>query len=187
MTKITRKILPQSFFDRPTLVVARDLLGKYIVRKYRGHEIAFMITEVEAYDGPDDLASHARRKRYSKDNTVGRASVMFGPAGRFYIFFTYGIHWMANVVVGPVGHPAAILLRGADGISGPARLTKFLHINNSFNGLSASRTTGLWFEDRGVHIPHSRVVTSRRVGVAYAGPIWGEKKWNFKIKPEHSG
>src|ERR1700722_17791779 len=95
------KILPQPFFNRPTLLVARELLGKYIVHRHGRKMISLMITEVEAYDGPLDLASHAGRKRYSKDATTGRASIMFGEAGRFYMFFTYGIHWMANVVTGP--------------------------------------------------------------------------------------
>jgi DNA-3-methyladenine glycosylase len=187
-----KRVLKKSFFDRPALVVARELMGKYLVRNYRGREVALMITEVEAYDGPDDLASHAGRKRYSKNSVSGRASIMFGPAGRFYIFLTYGMHWMANVVTGPVGYPAAILFRagsyrdpktGAEVVvNGPARLAKFLKIDGSFNDRPAARATGLWFEDRGVRIPRSRVAASHRVGVAYAGPIWGEKKWNFKIK-----
>ena len=176
-----KKILPASFFDRPTLMVARELLGKYIVRKWRGKNIALMITEVEAYDGLFDLASHASHGR------TPRTSIMFGEAGRFYIFFTYGIHWMANIVTGPKDYPAAILLRA--GLSengeiakGPARLTKFLHIDGTFNGIPASKKSGLWLEDRRVKIKKSNILAVKRIGVDYAGPIWSEKEYNFRIK-----
>src|SRR5690348_15950613 len=100
-----KKILPLLFFDRPTLTVARELLGKYIVRSYRGKLIPVMITEVEAYDGPNDLASHASR------GMTPRTKIMFGPAGNFYVYFTYGMHWLVNVVTGPKQYPAAVLLR----------------------------------------------------------------------------
>jgi DNA-3-methyladenine glycosylase len=191
-------IIKKLFFDRPTLVVAREMLGKYIVRRIpaigdqHAHQIALMITEVEAYDGPHDLASHASRRRYAKDPKTGRASVMFGEAGRFYMFFTYGMHWMANVVIGPKNYPAAILFRAGSyrdaktgreiSVTGPARFAKFLQLDGSFTGKAASRATGLWFEDRGVAIPRSQVVASKRIGVDYAGPVWAEKEYNFHIK-----
>jgi DNA-3-methyladenine glycosylase len=178
------KMLAQSFFNRPTLLVARELLGKYIVKNPSSHKVPkgeLMITEVEVYDGPHDLASHARHGR------TPRASIMFGEAGRFYMFFTYGIHWMANVVTGPKDYPAAILLRAGrtdDGqfIIGPGRFTKFLGLDGKFNGAVARRASGLWFEDRGIKIPPSKIIATKRIGVDYAGPIWAEKKYNFKIK-----
>lgn len=182
------KMLTKPFFDRPTLTVARELLGKYIVRKYRGREIAVIVTEVEAYDGPRDLASHAKSGR------TPRTLIMFGEAGRIYVFFTYGMHWMMNVVTGPKEYPAAILFRAGIykdkkaekeiAVTGPARLTKFLKIDGAMNGRRAARATGLWFEDRGVEIPRSKIIVGKRIGVDYAGPIWSEKKWNLKIKPE---
>lgn len=186
-----RKILAHDFFDRPTLAVARGLLGKYLVKRLpersgRGAKtLAVMITEVEAYDGPNDRASHASRGR------TPRNAPMFGPAGRFYVYFTYGMHWLVNVVTGPEDYPAAVLIRGgiykdpetgiASRLDGPARLTKFLKIGEAQNGKTASRRTGLWFEDRGVRPPRGSIAASRRVGVNYAGRLWAGKKYNFSL------
>jgi len=187
-----KKILMQTFFNRPTLVVARGLLGKYLVRRIpaRGGQpartLALMLTEVEAYDGPHDLASHASRGRKTPRNVH-----MFGNAGRFYVYFTYGMHWLVNVVTGPKDYPAAVLLRAGayqdlktkqiTPVTGPARLTKFMHIDKAQNGKLATRATGLWFEDRGIQIPARAVSTGKRVGVDYAGPVWASKRYNFKI------
>jgi DNA-3-methyladenine glycosylase len=175
-----RKILPKTFFDRPTLTVAHDLLGKYIVRRNNGKTAALMITEVEAYDGPKDLASHARR------GITPRTEVMFGDAGYLYVYFTYGMHWMVNIVTGPKGYPAAILLRGgmrADGtpVNGPARLTKDLAITGAQNRLLASKKNGLWLEDRGIVVKENKILKGKRIGVDYAGPIWTKKPYNFKL------
>ncbi len=172
-------MLSSSFFNRPTIAVARDLLGKFIVRRWRSRDIALMLTEVEAYDGPNDLASHASHGK------TERTKIMFGEAGRFYVYFTYGMHWLANVVTGPKGYPAAILLRAgrtADNrnIVGPARLTKYLKINGKFNGKTAGRNTGLWFEDRGVKIKPRDIIRGKRIGVDYAG-AWANKLYNFKF------
>ena len=134
---VMKKILTQESFDRPTLKVAEELLGKYLVRKYRGREIAAMITEVEAYDGPNDLASHASHGR------TERTKIMFGPPGRWYVYFTYGMHWMLNIVTGPEEYPAAILIRAVEEVNGPARTTKFFKVDKQFNGKTASRKTGL--------------------------------------------
>jgi len=182
-----RKILRRDFFDQPTLVVARKLLGKYLVRKYRRKTVSFIITEVEAYDGPRDLASHASRGR------TPRTEIMFGPAGKFYVYFTYGMLWLVNVVTGPKSYPAAILIRAGKYydakkkgwilVDGPARLTKFLKIDSAQNGKIAGKKTGLWFEDRGAKIRTRKIIARKRIGVAYAGPIWSNKKWNFGIKP----
>jgi DNA-3-methyladenine glycosylase len=175
------KILSQQFFNRQTLGVAKDLLGKYLVRRYRRKNLALMITEVEAYDGPHDKASHASRGK------TQRNSIMFGKAGRFYVYFTYGMHWMLNVVTGPERYPAAILVRagrtseGKD-VVGPARLTKYLKVNKRFNGKSASQKTELWFENRGIKINPRWVKRGKRIGVEYAGKIWANRPYNFRLE-----
>lgn len=135
-----------------------------------------MITEVEAYDGFEDKASHASRGK------TDRNQVMFGEAGRFYVYFTYGMHWLLNIVTGKENYPAAVLIRGVEGVSGPARLTKKLKIGKRFNGLKAVPKNGLWFEDRGVKIESSRIKRTPRVGVDYAGK-WAGKLYRFLIIP----
>ncbi|MBI4120875.1 MAG: DNA-3-methyladenine glycosylase [Parcubacteria group bacterium] len=168
-----KKIIPTSFFNRPTTKVAKELLGMFLVRKVRGREVAHMITEVEAYDGFSDKASHAARGR------TKRNEVMFAEAGTIYVYFTYGMHWMLNVVTGEKEYPAAILIRGVEGISGPARLTKALKIDKKFNTKKLGRKTGLWIEDRGVEIKKSDIRRTPRVGVAYAGPVWARRPYRF--------
>ena len=171
-----KKILKPKFFDRPTLIVAKELLGKYLVRKIGAKTIFLKITEVEVYDGFKDLASHASRGR------TKRNAPMFESAGCFYVYFTYGMHWMLNIVTGPEDYPAAILIRGAGDISGPARLTKFLKIGGKFNGKEASRKNGLWFENRGKTVRKKEICRLPRVGVDYAGKIWSKKLYRFLLK-----
>ncbi len=171
-----RKVLQKEFFNRPVLDVGRDLLGKFLVRQIRGKEIALMIIEVEAYDGPKDKASHANRGK------TERNKIMFGEAGRWYVYFTYGMHWMLNVVTGPKNYPAAILVRGTDKISGPARITKFLKIDKKFNGMLADKKTGLWLEDRGIKVRYFQIKRAKRIGVDYAGK-WADKLYRFKFIP----
>src|SRR3989338_10387266 len=108
-------IIKQDFFKRKTLVVAKDLLCKYLVRKLNGNIIREKITEVEAYVGPHDLACHSSRGR------TPRCEPMFIEAGTIYVYFTYCMHWMLNIVTEQIDFPAAVLIRATDGVSGPAR------------------------------------------------------------------
>lgn len=151
-------------------------MGKYLVRRRGKKVMAFMITEVEAYDGFRDRASHAFRGK------TKRTAVMFGPPGHWYVYFTYGIHWMLNVVTGKKDYPAAILIRGVEEINGPARLTRKLKIDKGFNQKKAVPRTGLWIEDRGVHISPKKIKRGPRIGVAYAGEIWAKKPYRFWIE-----
>ena len=111
MTGTTTR-LTRDFFDRAVIEVARDLLGRTIVSDLGGDRIAVRLTEVEAYAGQDDPASHAFRGR------TRRTAVMFGPAGHLYTYFVYGMHWCANIVTGPAGHPSAVLLRAGAVVEG---------------------------------------------------------------------
>lgn len=174
--KIMKKVLENNFFDRPAVEVAKDLVGKYLVRRIRDKEISLLITETEAYDGPEDKACHGRF------GLTKRNAVMFGPAGRFYVYLIYGMHWMLNVITGPEGYPAGVLIRGAGEITGPARLTKYLKITKKLYNKPAKPKTGLWFEDRGILVPKHMILTTPRIGVDYAGPLWSKKLYRFVLQ-----
>jgi DNA-3-methyladenine glycosylase len=169
------RILTAAFFDRTALKVARDLIG---CRLHVGDQVqSCAITETEAYIGPQDLASHASKGR------TKRTEAMFGPPGSFYVYFVYGIHWMLNVVTGPGDYPSAVLIRGVEGIVGPARLTKALGINGDLNGKVANKETGVWFSEA-PRPSRQQIIRSTRIGVDYAGPIWSSKPYRFSLKTE---
>jgi DNA-3-methyladenine glycosylase len=166
------KLLNKNFFEQPTLLVAENLLGKFLVHDGK----PYMIIETEAYDGFGDKASHASR------GETPRNKVMFGEAGVWYVYFVYGMHHMLNIVTGEKDYPAAALIRGVEGISGPARLTKALGIDRTMNEQKAERKNGLWIEDRGIIIPKEHVKKTPRIGVAYAGEEWAGKPWRFVLQ-----
>lgn len=173
--------LKKDFYNRPTLTVAKELLGKYLVRVINGKKIYAQITETEAYIGEEDLASHAR---FGKTK---RNEVMYGHPGIWYVYLIYGMYWMLNVVTENHGRPAAVLIRAVlseDGESynGPGKLTKFLKINKSFNSQSAS-IGDLYIEDRGVKLSTSKIKKTPRIGVDYAGE-YKDKLWRFIIPNE---
>jgi DNA-3-methyladenine glycosylase len=172
--KATRKraVLASAFFDRPADQVARDLVGKVLLRRIGRELQAFVITETEAYLGPQDLACHAAPGR------TARTEVMFGPPGRLYIYVVYGLYRMLNVVTGPPSHPAAVPVRSAGPVKGPGRLGAALAITGALNGKAAQPATGLWFEDRPVA---RRIMATPRVGVAYAGPFWSRRRLRFVL------
>ena len=173
---MTKKILTDKFFDRSSVVVAKDLIGKYLVRKKEGKIYAFKIVETEAYEGLNDRASHAYRGQTSRN------APMFGEAGTIYVYFTYGMHFMLNITCGKKGHPAAVLIRGVEECSGPARLTKKLEIDKKLNGLSLGKRSGLWVEDRGVEIKKIKVKKTPRIGIDRSGPVWSQKLYRFVIR-----
>lgn len=170
-----KKILNKEFFEKDTLKVAGNLLGKYLVRKVSGREIALRINEIEAYDGHEDKASHAHKGK------TERNKAMFGDAGNWYVYLVYGMHNMLNIVTGGKDYPAAILIRGAGDISGPGRLTKFLKIDRKINNKLALVKTGLWFEDRGEPVDKKKIKRTTRIGINYAGPIWAKKDYRFVL------
>lgn len=168
--------LAASFFDRPADRVARELLGAVLaVRAADGTVSRHVVCETEAYLGAHDLACHGSK------GMTRRNAVMFGPAGRWYVYLCYGMHWMLNVVTGAEGVPAAVLIRGGGEFIGPGRLTKGLGIDKAYDGLPAARPTGLWFE-AGEPVPPRRVMRTPRIGVGYAGE-WAEKPLRFLVDP----
>jgi DNA-3-methyladenine glycosylase len=173
-----RKVLDKTFFERPTLEVAESLLGKFLIKRYRGVEKAYMITEVEAYDGFEDKASHAHKGK------TERNEVMFGEAGYWYVYLVYGMHNMLNIVTGEKEYPAAVLIRGVEyngkRIDGPGKITKMLKIDRSFNKKKMEKKTGLWIEDRGVKIKKSDIKKTPRIGVDYSGSC-SKKLYRFVL------
>ena len=164
-----------------TVACARWLVGKMLVRRRGDGEIdARMITEVEAYDGERDLACHARAGR------TARTAPLYEPGGIWYVYLCYGIHEMLNLVVGPPNWPAAVLIRGVEGVHGPGRVTKRLEINRSLNLLPAEPASGLWLEDHGVRVPRRCIQATPRIGVDYAGDIWSLKPWRFVLSDEEA-
>lgn len=171
-------MLAGDFFARPALTVAKELIGKHLVRRLGDREIAALITETEAYVGPHDLACHGSKGR------TPRTEVMFGAAAHWYVYFIYGMHWMLNAVTDEPGHPAAVLIRGAAQWIGPARLTKALEIDKRLNTLPMTPATGLWIEDRGYRPPRGRLSRTPRINVDYAGP-WAAKPYRFLLAPPY--
>ena len=169
------EIIPLKHWQRrATLAHARNLLGKFLVRPVG---VARMITEVEAYDGERDLACHARVGR------TRRTEVLYGAGGVWYVYLCYGVHEMLNLVVGPRDWPAAVLIRGVEGASGPGRVTRALGIDRRLNGAAVRSASGLWIEDCGVKVPRRLVQVTPRIGVDYAGPVWAKKPWRFSFDP----
>jgi DNA-3-methyladenine glycosylase len=177
--------LPRNFFDRPTLKVAKDLLGKYLLRETQASVIQTRIVDVEAYVGPEDRASHASRGR------TKRTEVMFGPSGVVYVYLIYGMYHCLNLVTERIDFPAAILIRGIEvvengmgrsdaptRIDGPGRVCRFLEIDRNINRMDATEGKHIWVEDRGENISPKQIQKLPRVGVNYAGE-WAQKPWRF--------
>src|SRR5215467_3734603 len=167
-------IFPRDFYNRPTLKVARDLIGARLIRILDGKKLVGLITETEAYISQKDLACHA------KAGITPRTQVMFGEPGHAYVYFTYGNHWMLNVVTERAGFPAAVLIRAIEPIEGvdvmierrqgrdtfgPGKLCQAMGITKSENGVDLTGTaSGLWIE-AGVKVPNKIVTKSPRVGL----------------------
>lgn len=191
MNPLAAKKLPRSFYERLTISVAEDLLGKYLVRRTDEGRIAGRIVETEAYVGEEDLACHA-----SKGKTP-RNQVMFGAAGFAYVYLIYGMYHCLNMVTERAGFPAAVLIRAVepvDGIrimrkrrkiepdtsltNGPGKLCDAFGIDRGLNGTDLCGN--LLFVEDGGNEP-VEITVSKRVGVDYAG-IWKDRLWRFFVK-----
>ena len=184
-------ILPRRFYNRPTLTVARELIGARLVRILDGVKLVGLITETEAYISEKDLACHA------KAGLTPRTAPMFGEPGHAYVYFTYGNHWMLNAVTEREGFPAAVLIRAIQPIEGaeimlerrhgrdtfgPGKLTQALGITKSENQADLTETaSGLWIE-AGIQVPNSRVTKGPRVGLNSTPEPWLSKPWRFLVK-----
>lgn len=175
-------MLPASFFDRDTPVVARELLGKVLVREVNGRKLWGRLVEVEAYMGPEDLASHSYGGRRSPRNEV-----MYGAPGHAYVYFTYGMHFCLNFVTRPEGVPQAVLIRalepgpGVDRCGGPGLVCRSLKIDRALNGV-ALEPPYLYVVDDGA--PRRRVWTTPRIGIYNAGR-WQDRRLRFCLDSPH--
>lgn len=165
--------LEYSFFNRPCLEVAEDLIGKVLVRKTAAGEIRLRITETESYIGEADTACHAHKGR------TKRTEVMYDKAGTIYVYLCYGIHWLLNIVTGDKDDPQAVLIRACEDYEGPAKLTKKLCINGEYNRKSITTCEDLYIEDDGFKC---EVITGKRIGISYASEEDQAKPWRFIMK-----
>ena len=170
--------LKRDFFNRNTLTVAKDLLGCMLVHDMGEERRVGRIVETEAYDGPEDRASHASGRR------TARNDVMFGPPGFTYVYLIYGMYHCVNLVTGPVDYPAAVLIRALEPVSGirestqgPGRLSRAMGITLERNRLDA--TLGPLFVSAASESPVA-IASSARIGVDYAG-AWASKPYRFFV------
>lgn len=196
--------LPRGFFARPARVVARELLGQRLLRRLDGQVLGGLIVETEAYCDADapDLACHGSR---NGGRPTSRTAVMFGPAGHAYVYFSYGMHWLFNVVTGATGQANAVLVRaleptaGEAGMAnrrrdsagrplprerwadGPAKLTRALAIDGACDGLDlCDPGSTIWIEGAGP-VPDARVATGPRIGIGGVPEPWRSIPWRYWI------
>ncbi len=188
-------MLARDFFTRPAPQVAPALIGKRLVRLQNGKRLAGIITETEAYQGQNDLACHARVGR------TKRTEPMFGQAGRAYIYFTYGMHWLLNIVTDEVDIPSAVLIRAifpiegisqmeenrpmlartANWLNGPAKLAQGLGIDGILNEHDLCQTGSTIFLEDGILLPKELVRTSPRVGLGKTPEPWLSIPWRWYL------
>ena len=187
--------LTRQFFNRPTLDVARELLGMRLVRIEGDQRLSGTIVETEAYRGEEDLGCHA------KAGLTPRTRVMFGPPGHAYVYFTYGMHWMLNFVTEREGFAAAVLIRAIEPLEGreiiaarrkgqpaqrwtdgPANLCKAFGIDGTLNGLDICAPGASLFVETGAPIPDASVTIGARVGLNSVPEPWKSMPWRFLVR-----
>jgi DNA-3-methyladenine glycosylase len=195
------KRLAQGFYAQKAQVVAPLLLGKRLVRLWHGQRLSGIIVEAEAYGDADepDLACHG--DRVNNGQPTERTAVMFGPAGHAYVYFTYGMHWMFNVVTGAAGTASAVLIRAlapeegesvmgdhrpgrprSEWTNGPAKLTRALAVDKSLNGANLCASDGvIWIEETPLSRsePLTEISSGPRVGLGKTPEPWLSIPWRF--------
>ncbi len=197
--------LGRKFYSQDTIVAAREMLGKHIVRKIGNKTIRGKIVEVEAYIGPEDRASHAYKGKRTPRN---EAEYLIG--GHIYIYLVYGMYWQLNISTSGDGVPECVLIRALEPISnaemcvlgsdylssyglgvdkelknltnGPGKLCRYLKVDKSFYGVDVCTSKDIWLEDKGGKVEKKDIVAASRVGIDYAGQYWAKRKWRFYIK-----
>lgn len=189
-------MIEAAFFERPAPLVAPDLIGKKLVRIQDGQRLAAIIIETEAYQGQDDLACHAH---VGKTN---RNQVMFGEPGKAYIYFTYGMHWLLNIVTDQADVPAAVLIRSvfplegletmalnrprqaysSHWLNGPAKLTQALGLDGRMNGYRLGKPKSELSIENGIIVPGNQVKSSPRVGLGKTPEPWLSLPWRWNLE-----
>ena len=192
-------ILRGKFYARDGISLAKDLLGRYLIKEVGSEKIVTKIVETEAYIGPEDKACHAYNNKKTK-----RTEVMFGQPGLAYIYLIYGIHNCFNIVAARSGKPEAVLIRAVEPISGieyikanrdignrpdreltngPGKLTEALGINRDFNGLSLTAGKALYLTT-GEDISEAEIKSGPRINIDYAEE-YADKNWRFYLKSDY--
>jgi len=186
---MTTKRLDRRFYERPTLKVAKNLLGKYLVRVWRGRKIIGKIVETEAYIGPHDKASHAVGGKITKRNLAE-----YMPGGHIYIYLVYGMYWQFNISTRAKGKPECVLIRAVEPATkikqlktknianGPGKLCNYFKLDKSFYGEDMTKSKRIWLESREASISEKLIKSGPRIGIDYAGLYWAKKPWRFWIK-----
>jgi len=191
------KLSAEIYRDPNPARIARFFLGKALMVRTPDGVCGGLITETEAYGGPEDKASHGYNNR-----RTARTEIMFAPGGRAYVYLCYGMHQMFNIVTGLADVPQAVLIRAVtvtDGIdlvarrrgkiarkhwaSGPGRVTAALGITREHNTLDLTGDT-IWIEDRGIVVPARQVLKTPRIGIDFAEE-WIHKPWRFVWTPKN--
>lgn len=191
--RYTLRPLQRTFYNRDTHVVARELLGKLLVRRWRGNIFVGRITEVESYVGENDAACHASPRKGTafsrgRRGRTPRTEVMYGPAGHAYVYLIYGMYDCLNIVTEQKDFPAAVLIRSLEPMkgmeammrerstnkatnvtAGPGKLTRAFHITRALNAEDLTQSNRLFIANDFYRVKPGDIAVSPRVGVAYAG------------------
>jgi len=182
------KKLPRKFYTRDTLVVAKELLGKYLIRKYRGKVLEGKIVETEAYIGPEDKASHAYKGKITPRNKTE-----YLKGGYIYIYLCYGMYWQLNITTARAGQPECVLIRALEPslkedenkiknlTDGPGKLCRWMRLDKSFDGEDLIQSKRIWLEDRGQKVKKSQIIATTRIGIDYADE-WAKRPWRFYLR-----
>lgn len=193
--------LTATFFGKPARTVAQALLGKVLVRHCNGRRLSGLIVETEAYcDAAEpDLACHADRA--NGGNPTKRTAVMFGPPGQAYVYFTYGVHWMFNVVTGQKGQANAVLIRALEPVegldlmrehrggrpetqltNGPGKLAQALAIDKSLNGANLCAPDGVIWIEPAPDVAPNQIMVGPRIGMGKTPEPWYSIPWRYWLK-----
>ncbi len=181
--------LGRDFFTKDTISVAKNILGKYLIRKIGKTKFIGKIVEVEAYLGPNDKAAHSFGGKITERNKIE-----YENGGFVYIYLVYGMYWQLNIVTSAKNKPECLLVRALEPVSpkeyagqtkianGPGKLCRWLKLDNSFYGEDLTKSKRIWLESRGEKIKENEIISAKRIGIDYAGKYWAGRKLRFYIK-----